>query len=179
MDIFVEQLVSKKKTAKNYAAILGCLVGVFVILGLFVFVILPVVSKVVPFLNGLTFLLLFGLIYLFYRLVSNTNMEFEYCFTNGALDVDKIFNRRSRKKFVSLNARSIERMASTKDSEFASLLKNAEVKKLYGCSDVKASDTYYVVFSNEKGRQMLLFNPNEKIRDGFKRFNPQKVFLDD
>ncbi len=33
------------------------------------------------------------------------------------------------------------------------------------------------IMKNGSGK-MLLFNPNEKIRDGFKKFNPQKVVLD-
>lgn len=179
MDIFVEQLVVKKKTGKTYLGIFGSLVGVFVALWLFLIVLMPLVSKFIPMLGGLSFLILFGLVYLFYRLISNTNMEYEYCFTNGALDVDKILNRRSRKKFTSLNARSIDKMARANDPEFERLMKDSGVKKLHACSLVQAPDTYYVLFSNEKGRQMLLFNPNDKIKDGFKRFNPQKVFLDD
>lgn len=178
MDIFVEQLVVKKKSAKTYAGILGSLVGVFVVLWLFLNV-LTLVSQYIPMLGGIVFLLCFGLIYLFYRLVSNTNMEFEYCFTNGALDVDKIFNRKSRKRMTSLNARSIDKMARANDPEFQRLMKDSGVKKMYACSDIHAEDTYYVIYNGEKGRQMLLFNPNEKIKDGFKRFNPQKVFLDD
>ena len=38
----------------------------------------------------------------------------------------------------------------------------------------------FLVYIEESGaRKMLLFNPNEKIRDGIRRYNPQKVFLND
>ena len=179
MDIFVEQLVVRKKTVGTYLRIFGCLVGVFVVLALFFTLLSPLVSRFIPALGGVSFLLCFGLIYLLYRLVSNTNLEYEYCFTNGALDVDKILNRRSRKRMTSLNARSIEKMARANDPEFQRLLQDGGVKKMYACTAVKEADTYYIVYNGEKGRQMLLFNPNEKIKDGFKRLNPQKVFLDD
>lgn len=179
MDIFVEQLIEKKKTAGTYVGIFGCLVGVFVVLWLYFIVLMPLVSEFIPILGGISFLLLFGLIYFFYRLLSNTNQEYEYCFTNGALDVDLILNRKNRRRFTSLNARSIEVMARASGGEFERLMKDGGVKKVYACTHVKDADTYYVIYNGKRGRQMLLFNPNEKIRDGFKRFNPQKVFLDD
>ncbi len=178
MDIFVEQLVTKKKTIGAYAGIFGCLIGVFAVLWLWT-ILLPLVAQYIPSVGGLAFLVLVGVIYLFYRLISNTNLEYEYCFTNGAFDVDKILNRRSRKKVVSLNARSIEKMAKANDPDFKRLMKDGGVKKIYACTHIKDADTYYVVYQGEKGRQMLLFNPNEEIKDGFRRFNPQKVFLDD
>jgi hypothetical protein len=70
-------------------------------------------------------------------------------------------------------------MARPKDPEFHRLMQDRGVKKIYACSHVNDSDTYYVYYENEKGRNLLLFNPNDKIKDGFRRLNPQKVFLDD
>ena len=179
MDIFVEQLVTKKKTAGSYARIWGGIIGAILLLWLFFAVLYPIVLHVVPMMGAFAFLACVGLIYLLYLLIVNTNLEYEYCFTNGAMDVDKIINRRNRKRMAELNARKIERMAKIGDAEFCRLMKDRSVKKMYACSDCKDSDTYYVYYENDKGKNLLLFNPNDKIRDSFRRFNPQKVFLND
>ncbi len=41
-----------------------------------------------------------------------------------------------------------------------------------------AVNCIFAVYNENGSGKMLLFNPNEKIRDGFKKFNPQKVVLD-
>ena len=177
MDIFIEQLVIKKKTAASYAIIFACLVGAFAVLFLFTGFLFPLLAMV-PGMGGLAVLICFGLIWFLYRIITNTNAEYEYCFTNGALDVDKILNRRKRKRIADLNARTIEKMASAKDPEFARLMQDSAIKKVYACSHKDAEDLYYILYEGAKGRRVLLFNPNEKIKDGFRRFNPKKVFLD-
>lgn len=179
MDIFVEQLVKKKKTAGSYARIWGGIIGALLFLWIFFTILYPMIIQVIPMLGTISFLLCAGVVFLLYLLVVNTNLEYEYCFTNGALDVDKIINRRNRKRMTELNARKIEKMARPTDPEFQRLMQERSVKKIYACSHKDDADTYYVVYEDEKGKNLLLFNPNEKIKDGFRRLNPQKVFLND
>ena len=179
MDIFIEQLVAKKKTAASYVRIWGGIVGALLLMFLFFTVLYPIVLQVIPMMGTIAFLVCAFLVYLLYLLVVNTNLEYEYCFTNGALDVDKIINRRNRKRMADLNARKIEKMARPKGPEFHRLMQDRGVKKIYACSHINDNDTYYVYYEGEKGRNLLLFNPNDKIKDGFRRLNPQKVFLDD
>lgn len=179
MDIFVEQLVTKKKTAGSYLRIWGGIFSVLAFLWLFFSFLYPIIWQVIPALGSLALLACVGLIYLLYLLIVNTNLEYEYCFTNGAMDVDKIANRRSRKRMTELNVRRIDRMAKPNDPEFQRLMQDQGVKKIYACSHIHDADTYYVSYENEGKRCLLLFTPNDKIKDGFRRYNPQKVFLDD
>ena len=173
MDIFVEHLVKKKRTGKDFVKILACLVGVLIIL-MFV----PVVLMI-KLVGPIAFTACIGLIYLLYRLITATNLEYEYCFTNGALDVDKVINMRNRKRLLEVNARKIDMMASTKNREFKRYLNDSTTKKVYACTHIDDEGVYFVIFPGKNGRTMLLFNPNEKIKEGFRRYNPQKVTLDD
>lgn len=173
MDIFVEHLVKKKRTGKDFVKILACLVGVLIIL-----MFLPVVLMI-KLVGPIAFTACIGLIYLLYRLITATNLEYEYCFTNGALDVDKVINMRSRKRLLEVNARKIDMMASNKNREFKRYLDDRTTKKVYACTHIDDEGVYFVIFPGKDGRTMLLFNPNDKIKEGFRRYNPQKVTLDD
>ena len=173
MDIFVEQLVKKKRTGKDYLRIAACLLGAFLLL--FVMV-LGMAIKGVGF---IIFVACCALIYLLYMLITATNLEYEYCFTNGALDVDKIINVRSRKRLTEVNARKIEMMASNRNREYKRFLEDRNTKKIYACSHPDDEGVFFVTYQDDDGRKMLIFNPNEKIKEGFRRYNPQKVQLND
>ncbi len=173
MDIIVEYMVKKKRTTADIIKILGCFLGVLVVLAL-----IPMLVAI-PYIGPIAFLLCFGLIYFLIRLVGATKLEYEYCFTNGLMDVDKILNMRNRKRMTELNAREIDVMASTKDRGFKLHMEDKSVKKVYACTNVDDEGVYYILYSENGVTKMLLFNPNDEIKDGFKRYNPQKVILDD
>ena len=172
MDIFIEWMVKRKRNATDYLKIAGCVLGLFVL----IYFVLGFMGT--P-LGGIVFIVAVALVYVLYRVVVSTNIEFEYCFTNGALDVDKIINVQRRKRLTELNARKIDIMASAKNPEYRRYIENSEIKKVYACVAPESDGLYFVIYSDDSGRKMLLFNPNDKIKDGFKKFNPQKVFLDD
>ena len=173
MDVFVEHMVDKKKTSKDYLKVVLCIltiIGMVYILACSIFV--PYVGIILATICGI-------IIYVLGRVLSTINMEYEYAFTNGALDVDKIIAKKRRKRMATLNARSLEIMAKAAGNRIDPYLNDRKIKRKYACTDVYDDGVYFVIYSDDKGKNMLLFNPNEEILDGFKRLNPQKVFLDD
>lgn len=171
MDIFVEQLIKRKRRPSDFVKVGLCIVGGTVT------VLLTFIS--LRFMGGLAALLGAGLIYLLYNLYISTNVEFEYCFTNGSLDIDKIIAAKRRKRLTELSAREIEMMGTTKNRAFNGYMQNGDIKKIYACTSIKDDGVYFVVYERGGVRNMLLFNPNDTIKDGFRRLNPQKVFLND
>lgn len=172
-DIFVEQLVKRKKSGADYVRV------IFSIVAALVLVFIMVVGNIaIPFFGFFVFIICAGLIYLLYIFVTRINLEYEYAFTNGDLDVDKIINVRSRKRLADINAREIEYMAKISDPAFRQYDQNAEIKKIYACEDKRDPDTFFVIYLDDSDKKMLFFNPNEKIQEGFRRYNPQKVVLD-
>lgn len=168
MDIFVEQLIKRKSRPTDFLKLFLCMAASFaVIMLLFIF-------------GGmLVFITAAVLLYLIYNLGLSINVEYEYCFTNGALDVDKIIAARKRKRLTELNARDIEIMATIKNPAFKDYMKNRGIKKIDACSSLKDDGVCFVIYNKDNKRYMLLFNPNDTIKDGFRRLNPQKVFLAD
>ncbi len=170
MDIFTEQLVKRKMTGLDIIKLVACIIAALVIL--------PLMFMFAATTWGTIFLLIgAGLLYFIWNFSQTVSLEYEYCFTNGALDVDKVIAARRRKPVISLNARDIEVMADVNDRAYRNYMQNENVKKIYACSSVKDEGVYFVVFENNGDKKMLLFNPNDTIKDGFKRLNPQKVFL--
>lgn len=173
MDVFVEQLVTRKRQPLDYLKLLFC----FAAAGIVIF--LMFMFSALPYVGTLIFLAAAGVVYLIYNFSMTVNLEYEYCFTNGALDIDKIIAARRRKRMTEVNARDIEIMASTKNRAFGNYMSNNEIKKVYACSAVGDEGVFFVVYTKNGKKMMLLFNPNETIKDGFRRLNPQKVFLND
>ncbi|MEG2669263.1 MAG: DUF6106 family protein [Oscillospiraceae bacterium] len=122
MDLFFEQIVKKKRTGLDFLRVFACIfLGLIVVMALFLF-------SGLPGLGFIIFVVCCIIIYFLYMLITATNLEYEYTFTNGDLDVDKIINVRSRKKLIQLNAREIEVMGSAKNSrhEFEKYLNDKE-----------------------------------------------------
>ena len=172
MDIFVEQMVKKKRGIHELLIVLASVVGIFAVLFALTF------ALMLPGIGFVIFAVCVILLYLLYFLVTTINMEYEYCFTNGSLDVDQIINARRRKKMTEINVRKMELMGDRNCPEFQKYMGNTGVKKLYACTHKDAEDLCFLVFLDMDGKEkMLLFNPNEKIKDGIRRYNPQKVVV--
>ena len=101
-DVFVEYMVKKKTGSKDVLMSLG--VSILGAILIFVSIFLTPVSPMIPF------LVICGVIYGVYYVISSRSLEFEYSITNGDIAVDKIINRRSRKRLTSFDAKAIEEM---------------------------------------------------------------------
>ena len=169
MDVFIEYMVKRKKTAKDYLKILATL-----FLGLVFIYVVTIVFVSVPFITSFLLLAIAGIIYGMYFLVTSVNVEYEYILTNNELDVDAIINTRKRKHLTTVNIRQIECWGKKSDHSFKSNFENKSVKKIYACEDVENPDTYFVVYYKDEDKNMLMFNPNEKILQRIERLNPQR-----
>ena len=114
-------MVKKKVGPKD---ILICL-GASVLAALILFIGL----MLTPVLPMLPFLVLCGVVYGLYWVISSRSVEYEYSITNGDIAVDKITNRRSRKRLTSFDAKAIEEMG--KYTENAQKLRGRRVDKTF------------------------------------------------
>ena len=86
-DIFVEEMVVRRKTVWNLLLTAAMILG-----GLAVIIL---VWLVVPFISTVLILIIGFAVYLGVRF---QYVEYEYSFTNGDLDVDKIMAKRKRER---------------------------------------------------------------------------------
>ncbi len=176
MDIYNEYIVKKKKTGKDIAV--SCLA---LVLGLAICYVALNVLRAIPLLSTFMLLIVAAVVWGIYKVIAMTNLEYEYIFTNGEMDVDKIINRRSRKRVTVVNARKIEILAHRSHEDFKTNMENGAVKKINACTSIDSEDLYFMLFYDENEGEtlkMLLFNPNDRLLDGFKKYNPKRVFTE-
>lgn len=165
-DIFIERMVKKKMEGKDFAIIFGIFAAAVVLM--FVGVILMGITGI----PMIPMLVLCGVCYGGYKLISMQNLEYEYSFTNGYLTVDKIMNRSSRKRMAAFECKEIEEIGEyTKN---ASRLQNRQVEaKVYATVYQDRRDAWYVIVRTKKtGKTLILFNPDEDILNAVKKCIP-------
>lgn len=158
MDIFVEQIVAKQKGAKEYAIIFGSVTAVLII----VFIFLPYLLAFGP----LALLLVMGIGYGVWRLLTSLNIEYEYSVTNGDIDIDQIIAKRKRKRVVSVKGSKIEALEPYNAAEFAS----RRFDRLVVAAPSQNSDGLWCFSyrSKKNGHTLVVFLPEERVLNALK-----------
>lgn len=125
-------------------------------------------------------LALFGLIVmgvLTFLVFRNTNLEYEYCYFEGEMMVDKIMGKSSRKRLATFDFNKLDIMAPADSPR----LHNALNQKVIDYSTANPEDlSYCAVVANAATNQkvVLRFTPNEDIVAAIKRIAPRSVYED-
>ncbi len=169
MDNFAEQLVKRNETSsdrtKRILTAVGGTAGT-VVLALFGFLTLGN-----PLLSLIGFILAVGAGYGTFFLVQSSHVEYEYAFTNGELDIDKIIAKKRRKSLLSIEVSKFTDFGKYNDD----LEETAEMTVVIS-SDNIASHEYYADFQHEYyGLTRLVFSPDDRMLDNMKRFLPAKL----
>ncbi len=169
MDVFLEQIVAKKKTGVDTLKRVGIVVATVVV----VYAVMFLLPGIFPILGMVSILLAAAAIYGAWFLFSSLNVEYEYILTNGEIDVDKIISRRKRKRLITVNARNFTAFGPYRAADHVN---ETYAATIMACSSPTDPDAYYAVTDHPKfGRCMLIFNPNEKIIENAKMFIKRSV----
>lgn len=168
MDIFVEQIVKKEATGRDWALriIIGIAMGVLCAVSLFIFIfIFPILGL----------LLLFVVIWGGYLLITNTDCEYEYIVTNGEIDIDKIIAKRKRIRLITAKASSFEAFGEYENAPDTG--DGVTTVSAVGTSTPEdGSKTYYADFKHPSaGNVRLIFSPNEKVIDAVTPFLSRQI----
>jgi len=165
MDVFIEKIVSRKKTTKDHMMVVGIILGGFILsIAAFTFI-GPVAPAVVA-----------AVVYFGYYFAKGTNLEYEYAVTNGDIDVDKIIAQRKRKRVFSAYTKDIEIVAKLKGSKFTGEYNNIRNRVEAVSSMDDAQDIYFMVAPFKGERTILFFQPDQRMLDSFKIKMPHKYF---
>ena len=168
VDTFVEQIVQKKKTGKEIAVVVAVAFG-FAVVAVATWLFFPIVGMIAP-------ILLFGAGYGAWWLITAQNVEFEYCVTNGDIDVDQIIARRKRKRIVSVSSKKIEAAGRYDAARFQG---RAFDRVVMAATSPKAEGLYYFTYySKKRGRTLVVFEPNERVKAAFGEALPRLVQMD-
>ncbi len=171
MDSFMEYMIAQKQTAKTIFKKIGIYFGALLLTLVSFFVMLMFPSMLIGF-APMVIVLIF---YIAYRINTSFDVEYEYILTNGELDVDKITNKKRRKRLVTIHCKSFTAFAKVGDKEFLSE-ENGEFSKVIDASAKSSSlIDYYAVFYKNGQKIKLIFNPTQKMIEIFKIYAPRVV----
>lgn len=151
MDTFIEQIIQKKKSGKEYAIIFGVIVlGLVLIVASWMFI--PIFSVFVVAGVG------FGGWYL----ITEQSKEFEYSVTNGSIDVDMIIARRRRKRVVSVSGSKLEALLPYDPSHPVNAGAYQRIV-MAAPSDREEGLWYFTYHSKKNGHTMVIFQPEQRV----------------
>ncbi len=159
---YVELLVKKKKTPKD-SILKGLMIAGIVILVL--------IGLVIP----LVLIAAIALGVLAYFKMPGLDLEFEYLYVNGELDIDKIMSKVKRKRVGSFDISKAEMVAPVKSHELDYYRQSKDLKVVDCSSGEDHANVYGMVIKDEKGMKLVLFEPNQEILDDMRRIAPRKV----
>lgn len=162
MDNFYEQLL---KVDNNFGyKTLNVLTYAFLVLALmFLFALNIPIAIASALLSGLSF-----------SSKKNLMIEYEYAFTNGEVDVDKIIDMRKRKRLITFKVKEIEILAPKDNEEVSAALNNGE-QRLKAYNKEQGERTYIAVINSGGKKINLYFQPDEKFLELCYKYNPRAV----
>ena len=162
-DNFIEQLVKRRATLGTKIKKAG-----LVFLTLFIII---VVLRFIPTALFLAVAITVGLdVFLFGRM----NVEYEYVYYEGDLDIDRITNKSSRKKMFTASVKDMDVIAPTNSQE---LLGYQHLKVIDYSTGEAGNKTYELVTKKGSEKVRVRFEPKEEMLEAMKSIAPRKVIL--
>ena len=164
-DLYSELLVKKEQTMKDKLVKGGliALIVIFVIGGLLITPILLIAAIAA----GVAA----------YFILPGTDLEFEYLYVNGELDIDKIMSKQKRKRVGSYDMKKVEIVAPKNSHELDSFRNRKDIKVHDYSSLEENAKTFGMAINGDKGMELIYFDPNEAIIKDMQRIAPRSVKL--
>ncbi len=164
-DTFVEELIAKRPTPLKMLIKVGIVVLAFVLAS--------AVFLLIPFIFPVTLAVICVAAYFAIKL---QNVEYEYAFTNGDFDVDKITAKRRRKRVLETNVSMIQVMAPY-TMEYEPEVRDYQVvaQKDYSASK-NAAGRWFMILENDQGQyEFVVFQPSARMRKAMKPYLRMKM----
>lgn len=164
-DLYSELLVKKERTIKD-KLVKGGLIALVVICAL--------VGIVMPFLLFVAIALGIAA----YFIIPGTDLEFEYLFVNGELDIDKIMSKSKRKRVKSLNISECDLMAPLNSHRMDYYNSNQKLKVQDFSSGNPEHKRFAIIARDGADTCKVIIEPDETLAKTMRNTAPSKVFLD-
>ena len=101
--------------------------------------------------------------------------EYEYTFTNGALDFAEVYNNKKRKSLGSLNVRNVEAFGKVSSSSFQRYLNTPGIKRMNWFLNREA-ELYYFYFTKESDKKMIILEPSDEMVGYIRQYLPHGAY---
>ncbi|MBQ9252040.1 MAG: hypothetical protein IJ188_05340 [Clostridia bacterium] len=174
MDHFLEEVVVKQRNALNRIMYLLSWV-IMVLSALFAMYGLQVVFSAFSIYTVVFTLVFAGIAVYIFLFHDKLLTEYEYTFTNGALDFAEVYNNKKRKSLGSLNVKTVDAFGKVSSGSFQRYLKTPGVKRMNWFLNREA-ELYYFYFSKDSNKKMIIFEPSEEMVGMIKQYIPRGVY---
>ncbi|MBP3250918.1 MAG: hypothetical protein IJ170_05125 [Ruminococcus sp.] len=169
MDNFAEQLVKKQQTSADRAKLIMIVAGGIILTLLLAIGAVLMLGR--PLISFVGLIGAAGLGYWTYFSAQSMQVEYEYTFTNGELDIDKIIAKSRRKAMLSVDVSKFTAFGKYNDS----LEETSDMTVVFATDNI-ASGEYYADFPHEEyGSTRLVFSPDEKMLSNIKKALPRTL----
>ena len=153
-DTYSELLIKKEVTAKDkmIKVLLIALIALMAVAGILI--------------TPLAFIAAIALGIAAYFVFPNLDLEFEYVYVNGELDIDKIMAKMKRKRAKSFELSKMEIMAPVKSHRLDYQNQNTRMK------------VYAMIIPSDNELCKVLLEPDEELLKNIEKSCPRKVFVD-
>ena len=170
MDRFLEEVVIKQKRAVDELLYFGSW-ALMIICGVLGFFFLQVMLTAFSLGTIVPTAILVGIaVYLWFNR-DKFRTEYEYTFTNGTLDFAMVFNNKKRKSLGSLNVAKVDAFGKVSSGSFRRHTASKDVKHLRWFLNREA-ELYYLAFSKEGKKSIIIFEPSEQMVSYIKHYLP-------
>ncbi len=160
-EYMTEQLIKRKTTVKDTAIKFGLIA-------------LTALSLLLS--GNIIFMILFVvLIIVDYYVLRRMDVEYEYTYFSGELDIAKVMNKQFRKEVFSTNVK--EEMELVAPSDHGDLKYHQVTKTLDFSSKFPEHKTYTMVTLYKGQKVKVIFEPNEKLLNNLRDTAPRKVIF--
>lgn len=160
LDTFVEQIIVRKKTTAQVAmAVLTMAVASVLIVFSFLFL-----TPYAP-------MLLLPIGVAMWWLLTGMNSEYEYCITNGDIDIDRIIARRKRERVVSVSLHKVETAGRYDPAKWQG---RSVDRRVVAAPSEKEEGLYCFSYrSKKRGHTLVIFQPDDRVKEAVRAGLPR------
>ena len=174
MDHFLEEVVIKQKNTLNRIMYYFSWV-VMILAALFASMTLSSLSMQFSWMSVVMMLLSAGVAVYIWFFHDRLLTEYEYTFTNGALDFAEVYNNKKRKTLGSLNVRNVEAFGKVNSDSFNRYLNMPGLKRMNWFLNREA-ELYFFYFSKDSSRKMIILEPSAEMVDCIRQYLPRGAY---
>ena len=174
MDHFLEEVVVKRKNTVNRIIYYFSWV-VMIIAALYASLTLSTLTMSFNWMSVIVIILSAGIAVYIWFFHDKLLTEYEYTFTNGALDFAEVYNNRKRKSLGSLNVRNVEAFGKVDSESFRRYINMPGIKKMNWFLNREA-ELYYFYFTKESDRKIIIMEPSEEMVSYIRQYLPNGAY---
>ena len=174
MDHFLEEVAVKRNNAANKIVYYLSWI-IMIISALFAAMILGTIATNFNVVSLVTLLVSAGIAFYIFMFHDRLLTEYEYTFTNGALDFAEVYNNKKRKSLGSLNVKNVEAFGKVSSPSFQRYLNTPGIKRMNWFLN-RDAELYYFYFTKESDKKMIILEPSEEMVSYIRQYLPHGAY---